>query len=575
MIRMGDEASELYLLLGSFGLALTTLLFHTVFSSLMSPTLKTLSIVSSILLIMSTAICLLTKPITVKIEGKAPILPSILLFFLYVLALAIELRSSGARSFSSLVLMVLGMGVACPGATSSDRPGVAAAMNFAFVATFLASAYALFPPSLGNDAWRDIMYSLEILRDGHIPRQTQAAYPIPLVSLTYSVYSLVTSVDARWATAITGLDYLLVASLSMLLIARGLAKPRDAASSNALSGMPLFTSLFVILNPLIVTWCLEPVPQAYATALMLIILLLITFQKSSPSAYTATLPLSLALVLVHGGVTLWFIAFLSAWLLMSSPSKAPRGEAVSLAGKVLKAVAVIALAYWTYTTVIEVVVWGSRDTVRLLINLMSGGATQVSGSAEAIAPAPWYTVVLAYFALSASLVFAFVGWSLRKEVAHPRDDAISATFLSGVASAFLVFIGNNFNPDLGLERYAGLSAFVVLALPASVGLHALRTRGRAGKIFVGLVVITMASGLAFGGFYTPDCAPLGQTAWLSQRAPPTYSEETCLERLSLMIEEGSMLTDWRAGLVLCHYYYINMVSKGRGFGSPSLGGLRY
>jgi hypothetical protein len=369
-------------------------------------------------------------------------------------------------------------------------------------------------------------------------------------------------VDVRWTTAFIGLEYLLAVLLSTLLIARRLIKSKNATSGNALNRIFLLTSFLVILNPLVVTWSLEFIPQAYAVTLMLSILLLISVQKNSASAYIATLPLSFAMVLSHGGVTLWFIAFLSVWLLISLFSRKSEDAITRLIGKVLKTVTVVTLAYWIYTTVIEVIVWGSRDIWSLLIGLISGGA--VSRSAGAIVPVPWYTVALGYFAFCVSCVFAFVGWSFCKEAAYLRRDVVNAIFLIGTMSVAVALIGNVFNPSLSLERYLGPSAFTILAILASVGLFAMYMRGIVGRAFVSLVVVTMVCGLVFGGFYTPDYAPLGQPAWLSQKAPPRYDEVKCLEHLSSTIKTNSILIDWRAGAVFEYYCIEKLLSEGNG-----------
>jgi hypothetical protein len=392
---------------------------------------------------------------------------------------------------------------------------------------------------------------VEIQEDGYIPSQAHLAYPIPLVSLTYSICSSVTGVDVRWTSGFIGLEYSFVVLLSLLLIARRLVESKNNASGDTPVRILLFASFLVILNPLIVTWSLEPIPQAYAIALMLSILLLISFQKNSKSAYMATLPLSVAMVLAHGGVTLWFITFLSFWLLVSFFPRKSEGDATKLIGKVLRTATVVTLAYWVYTTVIEVIIQGSRNIWSLLIDLISGSA--ISRSAETMTSVPWYNVTLSYSTLCISSVFAFVGWSAYKEVAYLRKDVINATFFSGMMSVAIVFIGNTFNPYLALERYLGLSAFIILAIPASVGLYVIYTRGIVGKVFVSLVIVTMILGIVFGGFYTPDYAPLGQPAWLSQKAPPTYGETSSLERLLLMTKDNSILIDWRAGLILEYY----------------------
>jgi len=373
---------------------------------------------------------------------------------------------------------------------------------------------------------------------------------------------LITSVDVRWTTAFIGLEYLLVVLLLISLVARRLVKLKNIASDDALDRIILFMSFLVIFNPLIATWSLEPIPQAYANVLMLSILLLMSFQKNSLSVYITTLLLSIATVLAHEGVTLWFIAFLSFWYLVSFFLMKSEDDTTKLIGKVLRTITVVALAYWIYTTIIEVIIKGSRDVWSLLIDLISGGA--ISRNAGTMTSVPWYNVTLSYSTLSISLVFAFVGWSVYKEVAYLRKDVINAAFFSGMMPVAIAFIGYTFNPYLALERYLGLSAFIILAIPASVGLYAIYIRGIVGKVFVSLVIVTMILGIVFGGFYTPDYAPLGQPAWLSQKAPPTYGETSSLEHLSLMTKDNLILIDLRAGMILEYYritYRVKILAK--------------
>jgi hypothetical protein len=402
------------------------------------------------------------------------------------------------------------------------------------------------------------MQSVEIQKSGYIPPLINKAYPIPLVSLTYSVYSLVTSVDVRWTTAFIGLEYLFVVLLSALLYVRRLIKLQNTTSSDALDRILLFTSLLVILNPLIVTWSLEPIPQAYAVALVLLILLLISFGEKSISAYIATLPLSVAAILAHGGVNLWFIAFLSFWLSVSYFLKEPEDGIIKRIRKMLRTISMITLAYWVYTTIIEVIIRNSYNIWSLLIDQIIIGV--ISRNAGTTTPVPWYSVALSYSPFYVSLVFAFVGWCVYEGAVYLRKDAINVTFFSGMISVALALIGYTFNPYLALERYLGLSAFVILVIPAGIGLYAIYIRGFLGRVFISLVIATMILGIVFGGFYTPDYAPLGQPSWLSQKAPPTYGEARNLECLSLIAkEDNSILIDWRAGVILEYY---NIIHKG-------------
>jgi len=549
---MSNKATRFYLLFGSFGLVVATLLFYTVLSHIVSPTLKILTAFSSLLLTISTMTYLFIRPVEAgSSESKVLTFASFLVLLLSILSLTIDVQLNGARSFSTLMLMGLGMFLAYLDAIlNSNKSSISIATMLAFVMTFLASTYAFFPPSLGIDAWRDIIYSVEIQESGYIPSQAHPAYPIPLVSLTYSIYGLVIGMDVRWTTGFIGLEYLFVVLLSLLLITRRLIESKKKASSDASARIPLFASFLVILSPLIVRWSLEPIPQAYATVLMLSILLLISFQKNSKSEYMATLPSLVAMVLAHGGVMLWFITFLSFWLLTSFFLRESEGGVTKLIGKVLRTATVVTLAYWVYTTVIEVILQSSRNIWSLLIDLISGRV--ISRSAETLAPVPWYNVVLSYSAFYISLVFAFVGWSVCKEVAYLKKSVINTIFFSGITSVAIAFVGYTFNPDFVLDRYLGLPAFIILAIPASVGLYVVYTRGIVGKVFVSLAIITMILGIVIGGFYTPDYAPLGRPGWYSQKAPPTYGEASSLEHLSLMTKGNSILIDLKAGMILYH-----------------------
>lgn len=471
----------------------------------------------------------------------------------------------------SLTLVATGIYLAFMyGLLNCNRAGISVTMAFSFVTIFLAWLYMFFPPSLGNDTWRDIIYSIDILGSGHVPSQVHAAYPVPFVSLQYSICSLVTNVNIRWITAFIGLEYLFTVSLLMLSFSKRFIKPPNKASDSTLDMMPLLTSFIVLLNPLIVTWSLKPIPQAYAVALMLSILFLIFSQKKMWPTYIAVMSLSLAMILSHGGVALWFIVFLSIWLLISFLSKEPKDDSTKLAGNVLKVIVMVTLAYWVYTTVIEVIVSGSLNMWRPLFDLTTGGV--VSRTTGIAAPTPWYNIVLSYSSLYITLTYAFVGWSVSREVNRRRDVA-DAVFIVGTLSITLVFANYIFNPDLDLVRYAGLTTFIILAVLAGIGLNSVYTCGYIGRSLVGIIMAVMILGTVFGGFYTPDYSPLGQPRWLSQVVPPTYGEAKSLEQLAAITKTNLILIDWRAGMVLNYYLIEKALLEKSGTWKPRYRGI--
>lgn len=503
---MVHVSSRFYLIAASAGLAIATLLSYTVLGRLLTPILKVLLAATSILLVISTTIYIFVKISSIREAesrfSKFSTSILFLLFVLYVLSLIIESQLYGGRSFLSSLFLALGMCLAYVNAfvLSRGKTSISIAIVFSLIATFLTWTYFLFPPSLGNDTWRDIIRATETLKSGHIPPQTHMAYPIPIVSLTYSLLSLVTNIDIKWATAFIGLEYLLIILLSTLLLSRRFIKPKSTAPGNTFSNAYLL-ALLIAVNPLIVAWSLEPISQAYAIIFALSILLLISFQKYSQSAYIAATLLSVAMVLSHGGVTLWFIAFLSFWLLFSFSSEKQGDDAPRLTGKVLRTVVVITLVYWVYTTVMEILVSASQNTWSLLFDLITGTVSRVEGIA---APSPWYNVVLSYSVSYITPVFALIGWCVCREVSCMRKDLADTIFLVGVTSLALGFVGNALNPALTLDRYVGLPAIVILTVLANLGLHAMYTRGRLGKIFVSLIIATLVFGIVFGGLYTPE-----------------------------------------------------------------------
>jgi len=498
---------------------------------------------SLILLFISTTV-LFTKPShekikTPKLISKYFLLAIALLLFAFCLATMLEVTQFGYRWILSLSLFSFSLIIISIRNIVKPEGGNIYMLLLLFL-LFFTFIYLIFPPSLGNDTWRDIIYASEITNDGYIS-QEHLAYPVLIPSILYAVISYVLGTNLIWASVIIGFAYLFLITLLPYLVYSKVFGINEGT---------LLSSVFTLTNCLIVLWVPGFIPQAYSISMALCIFLLVlkAIEQNciKREIMILIILLSISTVFGHSGVALCFIAFLSIGWIISAFIK----ESVTrrLLAKTLSVVGIITLAYIGLTTILEVVVARACSFLNVISDLMIGSSRTIPAPAAQLS---WYSLMASYASLYVIPVLAVVTWlEYDRYVKKLRNKIILETMFVGSA-IFLVFafIGNIFATYLALDRYLGVLSYIMLQILAGFGALILFKRGLAGKCLVLFILLLVSLGFTFGGHFTPDYSPFGHSGY-ALVANPTYGEQKVIQTLSRIICEGHVLVDWRMGLPL-------------------------
>jgi len=106
--------------------------------------------------------------------------------------------------------------------TYSVRKGLILTYLPLLLATLITAHYIVFPPSFGNDTWRDAMWASEVLVRDHYTgsRVFHEAYFVPSAVLLYSVLGLVECLSPVNASSVMGMLYLFALGTIFSALAR-------------------------------------------------------------------------------------------------------------------------------------------------------------------------------------------------------------------------------------------------------------------------------------------------------------------------------------------------------------------
>jgi hypothetical protein len=92
---------------------------------------------------------------------------------------------------------------------SSSSVSLAMALSLTAIIVVL---YGVYSPSFGNDTWHDVTQASQIIERGGLRDLTifHEAYPFPVVSILYAVYSIVSGLSTPWSSSVIGLAHRLL-----------------------------------------------------------------------------------------------------------------------------------------------------------------------------------------------------------------------------------------------------------------------------------------------------------------------------------------------------------------------------
>jgi len=462
---------------------------------------------------------------------------------LYLVSLLFDLLFLNSLFYSILMLMV-GFLISALLATYSYRMALFCVL-FLFLSNIIA-IYCFYPPSLGNDTFRDIGMSLSVVNEGFIGDISHGAYPLSIVPTLYSTLSLVLGMSPVYASALMGAIYVvLVASLSF-----SISKKIGPKISSFSSFMVILATLSI---PLISLWGVWFIPEAYAFIMFLSILAILTSANSNKTSILVFLPLLIAMVVGHGGVNLWCIGFLFFLVIMIKFWSAACLN-YALIKKTLLVLTIIMTVYIAYTTLLEILTNGVTNIFYIIFKSATLAPID-SVLPVSVVDSPFTTALFSYVPMVIVIVISFIAWVANKGLRGDFNKVLIETvFLYSVVLVGVGFLGLIYAPEAVLDRYLAFGSLLLLSILSPIGFSELLKRGLIGKLFYAILTLLLVTSMGFGAVFTPNFNPFNAENTYSVQNPPTWSDKISIDTISSCVDNGFIMTDWRTGLLMTYTF---------------------
>ncbi|MCD6492144.1 MAG: hypothetical protein J7K59_07655 [Candidatus Korarchaeota archaeon] len=420
------------------------------------------------------------------------------------------------------------------------------------VLTFITSTYLLYPPSLGNDTWRDINWSLLILKDGKIKIVLSKVHPAAIVPILYSILSLMTSLNPVIISCIYGLVYLICLTINVLLISRMV--------SGYLKRYDTFTMLFQILAlltiPHVSLWSIGFIPQALSVLMILTSLIMI---MSRSMRLLAIIPVILTMTFSHPGQALIYLGYLAFSSVLLSVVRGKCNEKSRFA-KRMNAALLLSFTtfaiYVTYTILITHIIGGYKNIVQASFTALGLEKSALQTFQKEIMPGnPLATALLGYGSIAMLVSLGTIDWLSNVKLEEPLDILREAGLSYGLTLIMLAYIAGALVTMMDAVRYLGLLGYIMLG--AYTGPLFRRLYGQSpGKILVSFMMLLVISGIFFNGTLRVDINPFNSGTYLYIGSPPTWDDRVDVSNIVTLTSSlnTKILTDYRTMLMITNMH---------------------
>ena len=426
--------------------------------------------------------------------------------------------------------------------TLSKRDLDIAVFGVATLVMIIAVLYGIYTPSFGNDTWRDAVQAMQIVERGGLRDLTMVheAYPFPLVSILYVVYSIVTNVDTIWSSNVMGVLYILLLALWIHVLSKKLNTERHQVAN-----------LLALTTPLIILWSVCFISQAYALLMALPLLFL-------KLHIIIVVILTLALVFGHGGMALWtlgifIILFIFIKMLSTKASTHTFLQQLSIK---LTLFLVISGVYATYTVILMVLKGAVTSIFEAIMAFLRGEKIMIATPPIQV-QAP-ITSILGTIPIAILVALGLV------RMLEDNDILLRLLVFISLAELAVAYVGAVAFLALDLPRYLGLGSTTLLAILSPQAFESLTRRGKLGAGYAYALLLLAILSFGFAGTLMPENPYTANpySSW-STSGLITYNEAQELRNLAPLFCCNNFLIDWRAGAYLGYkYLWIQPLYKG-------------
>ena len=386
-------------------------------------------------------------------------------------------------------------------AANVSKPYVALLTVFA-VGAIGYGAFRYYPAVIGIDPYGYLSVASAITQTGHysdviLTSSPIASYysPFPVMSIASSILSSVSGIDLQLSLLVFPGGLILLQPLLVFLVSRSVMNDAEAA---------VFSAFIVATEPAVIRSINSPIAESAAMSALLLVLIALFGRVKTRTRGVVAMVIFLIAVAIHGAVGLVAIVLIPFLVIWGKRSH-DRGMIIILV--------LIFLVYITIAAVAERLLvnaeWIWTQAILKFISapaLLTGGNVYGTGSSG---------LIFIWWGLPASLALLSI-LVLRRKEANPWAYA-------GLGLLGLSFAINLIAPDLVVDRYGGLAAWLVLAVAGGKALTALTRTSRQLIAVVPVILLVCLSCVV-----APTVSPQYADAGYLQVLPTTGPDRTAL-----------------------------------------------
>lgn len=413
----------------------------------------------------------------------------------------------------------------------------------AFLTVFLAGSIAYnefyyYPLVKGPDAIGNLAVASAITQGGHYsdiiaPILVDEYYrPFPVMSIAPAILSLVSALDLEQSVLVFPGSLILLQPLLVFLVSRLVFDDSVVAA---------LSSLIVVTESVVIQYINGPIAQSTAISLLLILMVMLFGRVQSKKNLILGVLLFLTLVALHGAVGLLSIVLIGYLTVRRGIARAYR--------RVIRLMVGIFLGYLITTGAIEVMVRRTWLDVNFILDFIFAPTLRTGGEVYGTSNG----VVFISWGLPVSLAIFSVLLQRRKLESYW---AYAGLGLLGVS-----FAVNIITPQLTIDRYGGLTAWLILAVSGGKALNALTRTTRQLLVLVPIILLVSLSGVL-----NPSLSPQYGHQGYQGVLPTTESDRAGLEWINRHVN-GNVVSDSDSALYLAFVRYRSGIFSDRGIHS--------
>ena len=374
-----------------------------------------------------------------------------------------------------------------------------------FVAGSIAyNVYYYYPINIGIDSWGYLAVSSAIMKTGRfsdIIQPTSPYYsPFPVMSIAPAMLSSISGLGIVLSLLVFPGSLILMQPLLVFLLSRRIFSNAVAASISA---------FIVVTESAVTQWFNYPIAESTAISLFLLLLLLLISKPTSRTKILVTLVIFTILVALHGGVALVAIAFI-VYL---------RLRRTELNMKNILPFLVIFLGYQVISATLDIVVFGLNDIGRTILQFFL---------------APSIPRIQTLGGTLGGILFIWYGFAPALglfSILIQHKERANIWIFAGLGLLGISFIANLVVPNLDLDRYLGLPAWLILAVSCGYTLRGLIRSSRHLLVLLPLILLVSFSAVVYPllspqfGYGPPSLLPTSAADRAGLQVSNTYAAE--------------------------------------------------